>query len=69
MPLISEAVKLRGRVSLISEVVIRGNCVSDFRDIELENECCVADLRGHGFDLSLILSLVSWLDTSGKFAQ
>ena len=34
MPLISEAVKLRGRVSLISEVVIRGNCVSDFKGIE-----------------------------------
>ena len=36
MPLISEVVKWRGRVSLISEVVIRGNCVSDFRGIEGE---------------------------------
>ena len=56
-------------MSLNSEAVIRSDVVSDFRDSELENECCVADLRGHGFDLSLILSLVSWLDTSGKFAQ
>ena len=29
MPLISEAVKWRGSVSLISEAVISGNCVSD----------------------------------------
>ena len=40
MPLISEALKWRGSVSLISEVVIRGNCVSDFRASILENECC-----------------------------
>ena len=57
-------------MSLISKAVIRSDVVSDFRDSsDLENECCVANLRGHGFDLSLILSLVSWLDTSGKFAQ
>ena len=36
MPLISEVVKWRGRVSLISEAVIRGNLVSDFRGIEGE---------------------------------
>ena len=40
MPLISEAVKWMGRVSLISEVVIRSDVVSDFGVSILENEYC-----------------------------
>ena len=45
MPLISEAVKWRGSVSLISEAVISGNCVSDsliseaLKEREDEGEC------------------------------
>ena len=45
MPLISEAVKWMGRVSLISEVVIRSDVVSDFGVSILENECCSCTQR------------------------
>ena len=38
MPLISEAVKWRGSVSLISEAERRGNCVSDFIGSEGEGK-------------------------------
>ena len=54
IPLISEAVKWKVRVSLISEAAIMGYGVSDFRDSEVHGQCLWFQRQCRGMRVSLI---------------